>query len=252
MEGFLFGKTLPEHGMSGPDNAALCYRILQCLASKGKTVPTKVLSFVLWMHFYTNTLQVSERLWPYAIVPRNHLCYDTKVDKYFEKWRTVKSDFPSLLCVAHNDLTLFYIQSIIECSWVQHTIARDSKSLSEWFSLLVFCPLVRGVEVQVLNWLRWKCWTRAAHLGCVLWSVWIEQWREARSDYLRHTEFRLQTKNSFDWEICTRKIRAVLGAKVTHLWDFSCVMLKNYNFDYFHGWVFSCDWARTLELQLTL
>jgi hypothetical protein len=47
VEGFVFGKTLPEHGMSGQDNAALCYRILQCLASKGKTVPTKVLSFVL-------------------------------------------------------------------------------------------------------------------------------------------------------------------------------------------------------------
>ena len=196
MEGFLFGKTLPEHGMSGPDNAALCYRILQCLASKGKTVPTKVLSFVLWMHFYTNTLQVSERLWPYAIVPRNHLCYDTKKDKYFEKWRTVKSAFPSLLCVAHNDLTLFYIQSIIECSWVQHTIARDSKSLSEWFSLLVFCPLVRGTfsefEIQVLNWLLKVLNTRST-LG--MRFVIRLNWAVTRSAKRLSKTYRVQTPN---------------------------------------------------------
>jgi hypothetical protein len=70
-------------------------------------------------------LQVSERLWPYAIVPRNHPCYDTKVDKYFAKWRTVKTEFPSLLCVAHND---FYFVLHTVNNWVLLSATHNSNT----------------------------------------------------------------------------------------------------------------------------
>ena len=42
VEAFLFGKKVPEQALTGFDNVALCYRVLQCLATNGKTLPTTV------------------------------------------------------------------------------------------------------------------------------------------------------------------------------------------------------------------
>lgn len=42
VEAFLFGKKVPEQALTGFDNVALCYCVLQCLATNGKTLPTTV------------------------------------------------------------------------------------------------------------------------------------------------------------------------------------------------------------------
>ena len=84
VEAFLFGKKVPEQALTGFDNVALCYRVLQCLATNGKTLPTTV-KFVVLTSNLTNLPQVKERLWPYATVARSHPCYDYKLEKYFEK-----------------------------------------------------------------------------------------------------------------------------------------------------------------------
>jgi hypothetical protein len=88
---------------------------------------------------------------------------------------------------------------------VQHTIATHNKSLSEWFSLSVFCPLVRGTfsefEIQVLNWLLKVLNTRSA-LG--MRFVIRLNWVVTRSNQPRHTELRLQSKHSFDCQVYAR------------------------------------------------
>jgi hypothetical protein len=44
VEGVLYGKVLTITAMEGSDNVALCYRVLQCLATDGKTMATQVIT----------------------------------------------------------------------------------------------------------------------------------------------------------------------------------------------------------------
>ena len=44
VEGVLYGKALTITALEGSDNVALCYRVLQSLATDGKTMATQVIT----------------------------------------------------------------------------------------------------------------------------------------------------------------------------------------------------------------